>query len=153
MEKKSKAETLRKKAELDTELEFLDAQKDLATAEAELRAIEEMDIDNLSRKSNSVVDSSERTRKFVEEVNQLHESALLDTDSEVLEHNLETTRAQNGQSTENTENATPKVSAKESNTPCSLLCEPASSTLNPEARPFEPQKDNLLNRVSCSKRT
>jgi hypothetical protein len=36
MEKKSKAETLRKKAELDTELEFLDAQKDLATAQAEL---------------------------------------------------------------------------------------------------------------------
>jgi hypothetical protein len=51
MEKKSKAETFRKKAELDTELDFLDAQKDLATVEAELRAMQEMDIDNLSRKS------------------------------------------------------------------------------------------------------
>lgn len=144
-EKKSNAETLRKTAEIETELEFLDAQKDLATAEAELRAIEEIDIYNLSRKSSSVVDSSERTKKFVEEVNQLQESVLWD--KEVLGQNLESVPEHNGQTTDTVEHIQPKVSAANNITSHSPVCEPSFS-LNPEARPFESQKDNLVNLAS-----
>ncbi|XP_061180594.1 uncharacterized protein LOC133189205 [Saccostrea echinata] len=129
-EKKSKAETLRKKAELETELECLDAQKELATAQAELRAREEDngDIDNLTRTSISNIDSSERTRKFIEEVNLLR--------------NLESVSA-----TENVEYTQPKVSAANNTATHSPICEPSFS-LNPEARPFESQKDNLVNLAS-----
>lgn len=94
-----------------------------------------MDIDDFALKSNSVVDSSERKKKFVNDVNQLQESALWE--SEVLEQNFETVPVYKGHSTNTAEQTTPKFPAIKNTTLHFPICEPGYSSLNPDARLFE----------------